>query len=79
MERGELPVHAIADATGASRFNTSAHLNRLAAGGLLARRREASNVYYRLDDQNLPRICDAMCESGDRAVLVSSSKRDSPT
>ncbi|MFI5282959.1 MAG: ArsR/SmtB family transcription factor [Candidatus Dormibacterales bacterium] len=63
MERGELPVHAIAEATGASRFNTSAHLNRLAAGGLLARRREASSVYYRLDDQNLPRICEAMCES----------------
>ena len=63
MELGELPVHAIAEATGASRFNTSAHLNRLAAGGLLARRREASTVYYRLDDETMPRICESMCES----------------
>jgi DNA-binding transcriptional ArsR family regulator len=63
MERGELPVHAIAEASGASRFNTSAHLNRLAAGGLLARRREASTVYYRLDDPNLPQICESICRS----------------
>jgi len=63
MERGEMPVHVIAEVTGASRFNASAHLNRLAAGGLLARRRAASTVYYRLDDRNLPRICEAVCDS----------------
>lgn len=63
MERGELSVHAIAEVAGASRFNTSAHLNRLALGGLVARRREGSTVYYRVDDQNLPRICDWMCDS----------------
>jgi Bacterial regulatory protein, arsR family. len=33
MERGELSVGTIAEAAGASRFNTSAHLNRLALGG----------------------------------------------
>ncbi|HYM66921.1 MAG TPA: metalloregulator ArsR/SmtB family transcription factor, partial [Patescibacteria group bacterium] len=63
MERGELPVYAIAEAAGASRFNTSAHLNRLAAGGLVSRRREASTVYYRLEDESMPRICESMCAS----------------
>jgi ArsR family transcriptional regulator len=63
MERGELSVGAIADVAGSSRFNTSAHLNRLAAGGLVARRREGSNVYYRVADENLPHICDSMCDS----------------
>jgi DNA-binding transcriptional ArsR family regulator len=63
IEHGELSVGAIAQAAGASRFNTSAHLNRLAAGGLVARRREASTVYYRVEDDTLPEICDAMCES----------------
>jgi DNA-binding transcriptional ArsR family regulator len=63
MERGELSVHAIAEAAHVSRFNTSAHLNRLANGGLVARRREASTVYYRVDDQRLPLICESMCES----------------
>jgi ArsR family transcriptional regulator len=63
MERGEMSVGAIAEVAGASRFNTSAHLNRLALGGLVARRRDGSTVYYRVDDKNLPRICDWMCQS----------------
>lgn len=63
IERGEMSVGDIAAASGASRFNTSAHLGRLALGGLVARRRERSSVYYRIDDSNLPRICDLMCES----------------
>ena len=63
MERGEMSVGAIAEAAGTSRFNTSAHLGRLAAGGLVARRREASTVYYRVEDDTLPMICDWMCQS----------------
>lgn len=63
MEHGELSVHEIAELAGASRFNTSAHLNRLALAGLVARRREASTVFYRVEDQNLARICASMCDS----------------
>lgn len=63
MEEGELPVHAIAELAGASRFNTSAHLSRLAEGKLVSRRREGSTVYYRVDDRNLPRVCELMCDS----------------
>lgn len=64
MEVGrERSVHEIAELAGASRFNTSAHLNRLATGGLVARRREGSTVYYRVDDQQLPQICEAVCAS----------------
>jgi ArsR family transcriptional regulator len=63
VEHGEMSVGAIAEAAGTSRFNASAHLNRLAGGGLVARRRERSTVYYRVDDESLPRICDLMCES----------------
>lgn len=63
LERGELSVHEIAEAAHVSRFNTSAHLNRLAAGGLVARRRAGSTVYYRIDDTQLPQICESMCRS----------------
>lgn len=63
IEGGEMSVGAIAGAAGTSRFNASAHLNRLAAGGMVSRRREASTVYYRIDDANLPRICESMCDS----------------
>ena len=63
MELGEMPVHQVAAVTRASRFNTSAHLNRLALAGLVSRRREASTVYYRVEDRQLHVICDSMCES----------------
>lgn len=63
IESGEMSVGTVALATGASRFNVSAHLNRLAAGGLVARRRDGSTVFYRVDDRALPQICDIMCES----------------
>jgi len=63
IEGGEMSVGAIAVAAGTSRFNASAHLNRLAAGGMLSRHREASTVYYRVEDDSLPRICESMCAS----------------
>jgi len=59
----ELSVGDIARVVSTSRFNASAHLNRLAAAGLLARRRAGTTVYYRIEDLNLPRVCDWMCES----------------
>lgn len=63
MEAGEQSVGAIAAAAGVSRFNSSAHLNRLALAGLVERRRQGTTVYYRVDDAALPRICEWMCES----------------
>jgi ArsR family transcriptional regulator len=61
MARGEMSVGAIAAAAGASRYNTSAHLNRLALAGMVHRRREGSTVYYRVDGEHLPRICEHVC------------------
>lgn len=63
MEHGEMPVHEVAAKAGASRFNTSAHLNRLALAGLVNRRRQGSTVYYRVEDRQLHLICESMCES----------------
>lgn len=63
MECPELSVGEIARAVTTSRFNASAHLNRLAAAGLLGRRREGTTVFYRVDDANLPRVCEWMCQS----------------
>ena len=69
MEQEEAPVHQIALRAGASRFNTSAHLNRLALAGLVARRREGSSVYYRIGDGQLHTICEAMCSLCDSLRL----------
>jgi ArsR family transcriptional regulator len=63
MDERELAVGELARRVGTSRFNVSAQLTRLAAAGLVARRRERTAIYYRLNDENLPRICDWMSES----------------
>jgi DNA-binding transcriptional ArsR family regulator len=71
----ELSVGDVARAVNTSRFNASAHLNRLAAAGLLARRRVGTTVYYRVNDGNLPRVCDWMCESlRDRARSLAGAR-----
>jgi len=70
----ELSVGDVARAVNTSRFNASAHLNRLAAAGLVARRRVGTTVYYRVNDVNLPRVCDWMCDSlRDRARSIAGS------
>ena len=63
MGEPELAVGEIARRVGTSRFNVSAHLTRLASAGIVARRREGTAIYYRTNDENLPRICDWMRES----------------
>ena len=63
MEGGEQSVGGIAEAAGVSRFNASAHLNRLALAALVERRRQGTTVYYRVDGDALPRICEWMCDS----------------
>jgi DNA-binding transcriptional ArsR family regulator len=63
MERGELSVGQVAEAAATSRFNASAHLNRLATGGFVARRRVGTTVYYRVSDTSLANVCDWMCSA----------------
>jgi len=74
LERGELPVHSVAEKSGISRSNTSAHLSRLAESGLVARRREASTVYYRVADENLPALWGSVCDSLHRRAAILSAR-----
>lgn len=73
MERGELSVGEVAELSGASRFNTSAHLNRLADGGLVGRRRQGNVVFYHVADEELPKVCDWMCSGLTRAAAATIS------
>jgi DNA-binding transcriptional ArsR family regulator len=76
MEKGELSVGDVAEASGTSRFNASAHLNRLALGGFVSRRQAGTTRYYRVSDRSLASVCDWVCEavkSRARAVASSSS------
>ncbi|HEX9100281.1 MAG TPA: metalloregulator ArsR/SmtB family transcription factor [Candidatus Dormibacteraeota bacterium] len=60
---GEMPVGELADICGLTRTNLSQHLSRLAAAGLVGRRRDGTTVYYRVIDASLGQLCDLVCSS----------------
>jgi DNA-binding transcriptional ArsR family regulator len=63
LHDGEKSVGELVEATGRSQPNVSQHLFRLSRAGLVASRRDANRVYYRLADPYLLRICEAVCRS----------------
>jgi len=72
-ETGEAPVSRIADEVGLSQSALSQHLAKLRGDGLVATRREAQTIHYRLDDkrvlQLLTSLRDIFCpelEKGER-------------
>lgn len=60
LSGGELAAGEISARLGTTKGNISQHLGRLAAGGVLARRREGNSVIYRVADRRLVKLLDAM-------------------
>lgn len=54
---GELSAHV-----GLAQSATSQHLAKMRAEGLVATRRDAQTIYYRLDDPAAIRMLDTLCE-----------------
>jgi ArsR family transcriptional regulator, virulence genes transcriptional regulator len=52
----ELPVNDLVEAVGISQSALSQHLAKMREEGLLATRREAQTVYYRIADPNAQRL-----------------------
>lgn len=72
LERADYTVGELAAAAGVSVANTSQHLRRLEAGGILGRRRIGNTVQYRVVEASIEQLCAIVCASvQDRArVLV---------
>ncbi len=62
-EQGEGGVGEIAAASGTSAANASQHLQRLAAGGIVGRRRDGQAVRYRIIDDTIEQLCTIVCSS----------------
>ncbi len=58
---GELPVGDIVSAIEATQANVSRQLNMLFRAKILARRKEGTQVYYRIDDPATLEICQNVC------------------
>jgi len=59
----EMTVTELVDATAAGQANVSKHLAMLADARLVARRKDGLNVYYRVADETVFDLCDAVCSS----------------
>lgn len=62
-EGGECTVGEVAESAGTSVANASQHLQRLAQGGVVGRRRDGHAVRYRIVDETLGRLCEIVCGS----------------
>lgn len=60
---GERNVTQVVDETGRNQANVSKHLKMLAEASLVARRKEGLQVFYKLDDPLVERLCKLVCET----------------
>jgi len=68
LERGERTVSDLVAATGKAQANVSRQLRTLAEAGILARRKEGLNVYYRIADPAIFDLCRHVCGSLQREL-----------
>ena len=59
----EMSVSELVEATGAGQANVSKHLGIMLDAGLVGRRKEGLNVFYRVADPSVFEMCEAVCSS----------------
>ena len=68
LRSGESTVLALTAAVGASQQNVSKHLGVLHDAGIVVRRKEGTQVYYRVVDSGIFELCETVCGSVQRQV-----------
>jgi len=68
LHDGEKSVNQLVAASGRSQPNVSQQLAGLLRAGLVLSRRDGNQVFYRVADPYLMRICDAVCASLERGA-----------
>lgn len=63
LEHGERNVSDLLTEIGGSQANLSKHLARMRHAGIVAARREGTNVYYRVVDPAAFAICRTVCDA----------------
>jgi ArsR family transcriptional regulator len=66
---GEKNVTELVEATQGTQANVSRHLQTLIAAHILARRKEGLQVYYRVSDPSVSKLCQLVCGSLEKALL----------
>jgi DNA-binding transcriptional ArsR family regulator len=68
LREGEATVGELSEALSASQQNISKHLAVLAEVGVLGRRKEGNHVFYRVVDEGVFALCEAVCGSVQRQL-----------
>ncbi len=63
LREGEATVGELAEALAASQQNVSKHLGVLAEVGIVGRRKQGNQVYYRVVDAGVFALCEDVCGS----------------
>ena len=63
MAGGEQNVGELVKATGRTQTNVSKHLKQMTGAGLLGRRKDGLQVYYRIADPVVEKLCRLVCDS----------------
>jgi DNA-binding transcriptional ArsR family regulator len=61
LRDGEATVQELADRVGASQQNASKHLAILHHGGVVARRKDGTRIWYCVEDESVYRLCEEVC------------------
>jgi DNA-binding transcriptional ArsR family regulator len=75
---GERAVGEIVAEIEASQANVSRQINMLFRAKILARRKEGTQVYYRIDDPATLGICQSVCARVSADILARSANRTEP-
>ena len=68
LRSGEATVLSLTTGVGASQQNVSKHLGVLYEAGIVARRKEGTQVFYRVADAGIFDLCETVCGSVQRQV-----------
>ncbi len=65
---GERNVTELVETTGGTQANISRHLQTLIAAHVLARRKDGLQVFYRISDPTIPKLCELVCGSLEKSL-----------
>jgi ArsR family transcriptional regulator len=69
-EGGELSVSELVEATQSGQANVSKHLGLLLDTGIVSRRKEGLNSFYRIADQSIFDLCQVVCSGIEKRLSV---------
>ena len=65
---GEKNVTELVLATGGTQANVSRHLQTLVGAHILGRRKEGLQVFYKITDPTIPKLCELVCGSLEKSL-----------